>query len=57
MMVGQNLSNQQLQQLVDKSIMEGDLDGDGKLNFNEFQSMVKNNDLIAKGLTLAAGRV
>lgn len=32
----------QLQQIVDKTIMEADKDGDGKLSFEEFASMVAN---------------
>ena len=34
--------DQQLQQIVDKTIMEADKDGDGKLNFPEFAKMVSN---------------
>jgi hypothetical protein len=34
--------DQQLQQIVDKTIMEGDLDRDGKLSFEEFAQMVSN---------------
>lgn len=37
-----NLQDQQLQQIVDKTIMEADADGDGKLNFEEFAKMVSN---------------
>ncbi|KDN37822.1 putative CNB1-calcineurin B, regulatory subunit [Tilletiaria anomala UBC 951] len=51
MMVGNNLKDQQLQQIVDKTIMEADQNGDGKLDFEEFQAMVANTD-IAKQLTL-----
>jgi serine/threonine-protein phosphatase 2B regulatory subunit len=32
----------QLQQIVDKTIMEADHDGDGKLSFEEFTQMVSN---------------
>jgi len=46
MMVGNNLKDQQLQQIVDKTIMEADQDGDGKLNFAEFAQMVSNTDVI-----------
>ena len=42
MMVGNNLKDGQLQQIVDKTIMEADKDGDGKLNFDEFVQMVSN---------------
>ncbi|KAN0060954.1 Calcineurin subunit B [Thecaphora frezii] len=51
MMVGNNLKDQQLQQIVDKTIMEADKNGDGKLDFEEFQAMVANTD-VAKQLTL-----
>ena len=44
MMVGNNLKDQQLQQIVDKTIMEADLDGDGKISFDEFQKVVENTD-------------
>lgn len=42
MMVGNNLKDSQLQQIVDKTIMEADKDGDGKLSFEEFSQMVSN---------------
>ena len=42
MMVGNNLKDGQLQQIVDKTIMEADKDGDGKLSFEEFVQMVSN---------------
>ncbi|WFD39528.1 Calcineurin subunit B [Malassezia japonica] len=51
MMVGGNLKDQQLQQIVDKTIMEADKNGDGKLDFHEFLDMVNNTD-VAKQLTL-----
>ena len=34
--------DQQLQQIVDKTIMEADQDGDGKLSFDEFAQTVAN---------------
>lgn len=42
MMVGSNLTEGQLQQIVDKTIMEADKDGDGKVSFEEFTYMVEN---------------
>jgi len=36
MMVGNNLKDAQLQQIVDKTIILADLDGDGKISFEEF---------------------
>jgi serine/threonine-protein phosphatase 2B regulatory subunit len=37
-----SVQDQQLQQIVDKTIMEADQDGDGKLSFEEFALMVSN---------------
>ena len=51
MMVGSNLRDQQLQQIVDKTIMEADLDKDGKISFEEFTRMVENTD-ISMSMTL-----
>ncbi|KZW03801.1 EF-hand [Exidia glandulosa HHB12029] len=51
MMVGNNLKDQALQQIVDKTILEADKDGDGKLSFEEFAQMVSNTDII-KQMTL-----
>ena len=36
MMVGSNLKDTQLQQIVDKTIINADLDGDGKISYEEF---------------------
>ncbi len=36
MMVGSNLKDSQLQQIVDKTILFHDKDGDGKISFEEF---------------------
>lgn len=36
MMVGNNLKDAQLQQIVDKTIIFADTDGDGKISFEEF---------------------
>ncbi|KAI9312382.1 calcineurin subunit B [Dichotomocladium elegans] len=51
MMVGNNLKDNQLQQIVDKTIMEADKDMDGKISFEEFMIMVENTD-VAKQMTL-----
>ncbi|KAK4078476.1 hypothetical protein Purlil1_11929 [Purpureocillium lilacinum] len=53
MMVGSNLKDQQLQQIVDKTIMEADLDKDGKISFEEFTKMVENTD-VSMSMTLGA---
>lgn len=39
MMVGSNLKDTQLQQIVDKTILFADKDEDGKINFEEFCSV------------------
>lgn len=36
MMVGSNLKDGQLQQIVDKTIIYSDKDGDGKISYDEF---------------------
>lgn len=51
MMVGSNLKDQQLQQIVDKTIMEADLDKDGRISFEEFTKMVENTD-VSMSMTL-----
>jgi hypothetical protein len=38
-------------QIVDKTIMEADLDRDGKISFEEFTKMVENTD-ISTNMTL-----
>lgn len=40
MMVGNNLKDGQLQQIVDKTIIYSDKDGDGKISYDEFCAMV-----------------
>ncbi|KAJ3412177.1 ATP binding domain 4 [Chytridiales sp. JEL 0842] len=55
MMVGNNLKDQQLQQIVDKTIMEADADMDGKISFAEFTKVVENTD-IARQMTLESDR-
>lgn len=44
-MVGNNLNDVQLQQLVDRTMRQGDKDVDGKLSYEEFLTMVKPHDL------------
>jgi len=51
MMVGTNLKDTQLQQIVDKTLIEADKDQDGKISFEEFCDFVENTD-VAKQLTL-----
>ena len=45
MMVGTNLKDHQLQQIVDKTIMESDSSKSGKLSFDDFKSIVERTDL------------
>ena len=42
MMVGDRLKDWQLQQLVDKTIILLDKDGDGKISFQEFSAVVRS---------------
>jgi serine/threonine-protein phosphatase 2B regulatory subunit len=48
MMVGSNLKDTQLQQIVDKTILFADKDGTGKINFEEFCEVVGNTDVHKK---------
>ena len=42
MMVGNNLKETQLQQIVDKTVLNADKDGDGKISFDEFCAVSRN---------------
>ncbi|CAI2377346.1 unnamed protein product [Moneuplotes crassus] len=48
MMVGNNLNDTQLQQLVDRTIIKADEDMDGKISFEEFCKMVQDLDVIER---------
>ena len=48
MMVGNNLKETQLRQIVDKTILFADKDGDGKISFEEFCDVVGNTDVHKK---------
>ncbi|VDM16961.1 unnamed protein product [Hydatigera taeniaeformis] len=48
MMVGNNLKDAQLQQIVDKTIMFADQDGDGRISFEEFCQVVSGLDVHKK---------
>ncbi|CCE79931.1 Piso0_003024 [Millerozyma farinosa CBS 7064] len=50
-MVGKNLQDEELQQIVDKSMVEADVNCDGKLDFEEFKNMVDSKS-VANSLTL-----
>lgn len=43
MMVGNNLNDVQLQQLVDRTIIKADTDFDGKISFEEFCTVSTKN--------------
>ncbi|KAL5463662.1 hypothetical protein EMCRGX_G032578 [Ephydatia muelleri] len=47
-MVGSNLTEKQLQEIVDKTIYYADKDGDGKISFDEFAEVVGNMDVPSK---------
>ena len=48
LMIGNNLGDTQLQQIVDKTIQQFDFDGDGKISFDEFCSAVGDLDTYKK---------
>jgi Ca2+-binding EF-hand superfamily protein len=48
MMVGNNLKDSQLQQIVDKTILYADKDEDGKISFEEFCAVVGHTDVHKK---------
>ena len=48
LMVGDNLRDTQLQQVVDKTILLSDLNGDGKISFDEFCFVVEKLDVDKK---------
>ncbi|EGD74155.1 calcineurin B [Salpingoeca rosetta] len=45
LMVGNNLKDSQLQQIVDKTIIYADKDGDGRVSFEEFCAVVGQSDV------------
>ncbi|XP_065833517.1 calcineurin subunit B type 2-like [Oscarella lobularis] len=47
MMVGTNLKESQLQQIVDKTILFADQDKDGKISYEEFRAVV-NHEVVGK---------
>jgi serine/threonine-protein phosphatase 2B regulatory subunit len=47
-MVGNNLKEAQLQQIVDKTIMYSDHDADGKISFDEFVQVIGHTDVEEK---------
>lgn len=53
MMVGNNLTDVQLQQIVDKTILQADKDRDGKISFEDFLSTVGDGDDLDAKLSLS----
>lgn len=51
MMIGDNLSNENLQDLVDRAIMDVDVENDQMISFEEFISAIKTTE-VEKSLTL-----
>lgn len=52
LMVKDSLTDVQLQQLVDRTIVEADEDGDGKLSFEEFRKVLESNGDVTKQLNV-----
>ena len=48
MMVGTNLNDEQIQQLVDRTLIKADEDMDGKISFAEFCKMADQIDITSK---------
>merc|ERR1711976_403886 len=51
-MVGNNLTPEQLQQIVDKTIIEADKDKDGKISYDEFVQMIADRESITQKLSI-----
>ena len=47
-MVGSNLKDDQLQQLVNRTVRSADVNQDGKISFEEFGKIVGKNDFDKK---------
>ena len=60
MMTGKNLTDAQLQQIVDKTILYLDKDADGKISFEEFKQVVEERGTesdITKMLSVDAAKI
>lgn len=51
MIFERRVTNDDIAQIVDKTIMEADLDKDGKISFEEFAKMVESTD-VSNSMTL-----
>ena len=47
-MVGDNVKDEDLKEMVKSTIMDGDTTGDGKLTFNEFRTIMKDENITNK---------
>jgi len=52
MLVGHNLTDIQVQAIVEHTFMLGDADRDGRISFEEFLSLVKNKGLTSSEVVL-----
>ncbi|EYC15679.1 hypothetical protein Y032_0036g3292 [Ancylostoma ceylanicum] len=57
MMVGNNLKDSQLQQIVDKTILFHDKDGDGRISFQEFCDLFMCNDIVCANIIETVSQV
>lgn len=48
MMVGANISNEQLESIAERTILEADSNNDGKISFEEFQKVLERTDVEQK---------
>jgi len=48
MMTGKNLTDSQLQQIVDKTINYLDKDADGRISYSEFKQLIQNNGSLSQ---------
>jgi serine/threonine-protein phosphatase 2B regulatory subunit len=47
-MIGNNLTNIQLQQLVDRTIIQTDFDQDGMISYEDFKRSIMEQNLLSK---------
>ncbi|KAH7716758.1 EF-hand [Aphelenchoides avenae] len=47
-MVGSNITNEQLDQIADRTILEADVNGDGEISFEEFCQAMERTDIEGK---------
>ena len=49
-----NLSQAQIEQLVDSTFAEADSDGDGRISFDEYRTMVNKHPSLLNSMTLSS---